>query len=184
MKKGDIWIATVIYIAIGVVTLTLIVSAGVPLINNLRDRNTFIQSKDVMYAIDDSIIEVVSEGPGSRRVLNPVVIKKGELTISSENKIYWQMETKAEVQETFPTKSAAVPIKEKNLEIIEYNHPVLVDYYIVEIESDYEGKYIDITTEGESSKLNGNFGLIISNEGVGQSEGSGKQPTKVKIKVV
>ena len=105
MKKGDVWIATVIYIAIGVIILTLIVASGVPLINDMRDRNTFVQTKEVMHSIDEAINQVVSEGPGSRRALNPVIIKKGELTIMTgvENQIYWQMQTKAKIQEISPT---------------------------------------------------------------------------------
>ncbi|MEK6934831.1 MAG: hypothetical protein AABW46_03055 [Nanoarchaeota archaeon] len=184
-KKGDIWIATVIYIAIGVVTLTLIVSTGVPLINKLRDRNTFVQSKDVMHSIDDAINEVVSEGPGSRRALNPVSIKKGELTIRDDNSIFWQMDTKAKVQETYRTKQEAVSVIEKNLEIVEYEHEILVDNYVVQIILDYSGKNIEISSEGEARKLTGKFGLIISNEGIVEDTGgSGVRPTRVNIEVI
>lgn len=194
MKKGDVWIATVIYIAIGVIILTLIVASGVPLINDMRDRNTFVQTKEVMRSIDDAINQVVSEGPGSRRALNPVIIKKGELSIitSENNIIYWQMQTKAKIQEISNTTTGdnTIIIKEKNLDIIEYSDPLLVDYYNIKISLDY--KNIDLTTEGESTKLTGNFGLIISNEGVGSSKcvkietdvGIGTAPNCVKIKVV
>ncbi|MEK6952662.1 MAG: hypothetical protein AABX29_06640 [Nanoarchaeota archaeon] len=193
MKKGDIWIATVIYIAIGVITLTLIVTAGVPLINDMRDRNTFVQSKDVMHSIDEAINTVVSDGPGSRRSLNPVIIKKGELTILTKergNNIFWQMQTKANIQEISSTNDITdnnvVVVKEKNLDIIEYNDPLLVDYYIVKINSDYSNRHINLDGEGETSKLTGKFGLIISNEGLGQSDagGVGEPPVNVKIKVV
>ena len=72
------------------------------------------------------------------------------------------------------------------MDIIEYSDPLLVDYYNIKISLDY--KDIDLTTEGESTKLTGNFGLIISNEGVGSSEcvgstGVGTAPNCVKIKV-
>ena len=193
MKKGDIWIATVIYIAIGVITLTLIVTAGVPLINDMRDRNTFVQSKDVMHSIDEAINTVVSDGPGSRRALNPVIIKKGELTILTKekgNNLFWQMQTKANIQEISPTNDItdedAVVVNEKNLDIIEYNDPLLVDYYIVKINSDYSNRHINLMGEGETSKLTGKFGLIISNEGIGQLDtgGVGQPPVNVKIKVV
>lgn len=191
MKKGDIWIATVIYIAIGVIIITLIVAAGVPLINDMKDRNTFVQSKDVMHTIDEAITQVVSEGPGSRRALNPIIIKKGELSIltgEKGNMIFWQMQTKAKIQEISPTTTGdnKIAIKEKNLEIIEYNDPLLVDYFIVKINTDYSNRHISLMTEGESSKLTGNFGLIISNEGIGDvAEGAvGEPPVNVKIRVV
>ena len=194
MKKGDIWIATVIYIAIGVITLTLIVTAGVPLINDMRDRNTFVQSKDVMHSIDEAINTVVSDGPGSRRALNPVIIKKGELSIITgveDNFIYWQMQTKAKIQEISPKSGIAdedaVIVEEKNLRIIEYTDPLLVDYYIIKISSDYShrpGGAVRLIGEGETSKLTGKFGLIISNEGIDQDGGVGNPPVNVKIKVV
>ncbi len=191
MKKGDIWIATVIYIAIGVIIITLIVAAGVPLINDMRDRNTFVQSKEVMHTIDEAITQVVSDGPGSRRALNPIIIKKGELSILTKEKgnmLFWQMQTKAKIQEISPTTIGdnKIVIKEKNLEVIEYNDPLLVDYFIVKINTDYSKRYVNLITEGESSKLTGNFGLIISNEGIGELvEGAvGEPPVNVKIRVV
>ncbi|MBI2499025.1 hypothetical protein HYV88_02175 [Candidatus Woesearchaeota archaeon] len=192
MKKGDIWIATVIYIAIGVITLTLIVTAGVPLINDMRDRNTFVQSKEVMHSIDEAINTVVSDGPGSRRALNPVIIKKGELTIltGDKNQIYWQMQTKAKIQEisptNLPTDGKAIIIREKNLDIIEHSDKLLVDYFIIKISSDYSDRHIRLISEGESSKLTGKFGLIISNEGIGESDtgGVGQLPVNIKIKVI
>ena len=173
--------------------MTLIVTAGVPLINDMRDRNTFVQSKDVMHSIDEAINTVVSDGPGSRRALNPVIIKKGELTILTKekgNNLFWQMQTKANIQEISPTNDItdedAVVVNEKNLDIIEYNDPLLVDYYIVKINSDYSNRHINLMGEGETSKLTGKFGLIISNEGIGQLDtgGVGQPPVNVKIKVV
>src|SRR3989344_5341793 len=141
MKKGDIWIATVIYIAIGVIILTLIVAAGVPLINDMRDRNTFVQSKEVMHSIDEAIRGVVSDGPGSRRALDPIIIKKGELSLGKDNNLFWQMQTKAKIQEisptNIPTDEKIIMVKEKNLQIIEYDDPLLIDYYIMKIGLDY-----------------------------------------------
>src|SRR3989344_7822865 len=98
MKKGVVWISAIIYMGLGIVAITLLVGAGVPIINKMRDKNTFYQTKELMHDIDKAIFEVVSEGPGSRRFLSPVNIRKGELFIKDNlegNVIKWKMETEA-----------------------------------------------------------------------------------------
>ena len=64
----------------------------------MRDRNTIIQTKELLHTFDGAIRQVASEGLGSQRLLDPVVIKGGKLDIS-KNKIEWQMDTSAEIME-------------------------------------------------------------------------------------
>ena len=87
MKKGEIWISAVLYTAIGIVAMTLILAAGIPLINKIKDRNTFAQTKELMYVFDESIRTVISEGLGSQRELSPFNIQRGDLYIN-ENSSY------------------------------------------------------------------------------------------------
>ena len=68
-KKGDVWISAILYFGIGIVVITIILAAGLPVINRLRDKNVIIQTKQVMHTIDDNIREVIREGPGSQRVV-------------------------------------------------------------------------------------------------------------------
>jgi len=94
MKKGSLWISAVLYIALGVVVITLILSAGIPLINKMKDQNIFSQTKKLMFVIDENIKEVTNEGPGSKRFLSPLEISEGELIIDDEtNNITWKMIT-------------------------------------------------------------------------------------------
>ncbi len=166
MKKGDIWISAIIYIGLGVVAITLLVGAGVPIINKMKDRSTFFQTKEVMQTIDKAIIEVVSEGPGSRRYLSPLEIKKGSLAITlSPRRIVWEMETKALLQE--PGQS----INEGNLNITVKKHELIKDLYKTQIALDHFSSdkiYICVNKNcnGKIENLNGKFSLSITNEGV------------------
>lgn len=92
-KKSQIWISAVLYILVIVVALVLVLEAGVPLLNKLKDRTVFIQTKDTFLNLNQFVEEVSSGGKGSQRVL-PVEVKKGELTVEN-NKLRWSMDTEA-----------------------------------------------------------------------------------------
>src|SRR3989344_5316859 len=100
MKKSMIWISAVLYIALGIAAISLVLAAGLPLINNLKDKNTIIETKEIMFTIDNTIRQVLSEAPGSRRTLY-LEIQKGNLYIDEDgnNKIIWTMKIKALIQE-------------------------------------------------------------------------------------
>src|SRR3989338_5456720 len=103
-KKGVIWISAVIYIALGIVAITLILAAGLPLINSLKDKNTYSQTKDILIHIDQNIEEISTEGPGSRRFIDTIVIKGGKLDMIIEEQeklktIRWTMTTPAVIVE-------------------------------------------------------------------------------------
>lgn len=164
MKRGEIWISTVIYIGLGVIAITILVGAGIPLINSMRDRNTFFQTKEVMHTIDRAIQDVVSEGPGSQRFLSPLEIKKGTLNIDTSG-IIWKMDTKAVIQQP------GAVIQEGNLELKLEEDSLIVDQYVASIK-------LPITLPGiciggnpncaliQVHDLRGRFSLVIINEGV------------------
>lgn len=94
MKRGAIWISAVLYIALGIIVITLVLTAGMPLIEKMKDQNIFSQTKKLMYVIDENIRDVVNEGPGSKRYLSPLEINEGELIIDTEKEnIIWKMIT-------------------------------------------------------------------------------------------
>jgi len=98
--KGQLWISAVLYIALGVVIITLILAAGLPLIDKMRDRNTIVQTKTLMLQIDDNIRTVAHEGPGSKRFLSPVDIGEGELVVNDEaEQISWSIITNNKMME-------------------------------------------------------------------------------------
>ncbi|MFH1315892.1 MAG: hypothetical protein ABII01_00045 [Candidatus Woesearchaeota archaeon] len=98
-KKAQIWISAVLYILIVSVAMVLILQAGLPLLNNMRDRASYTRAKDTMVGIDKQIIDVASEGEGSQRII-PIEIKQGELIFDDDNNnMRWQLSTKTKVIE-------------------------------------------------------------------------------------
>jgi len=100
-KRGQIWVSAVLYIALGMIVITLILSAGVPMINKIRDRNTVAQTKNVMLDIHNNIQAVTYEAKGSTRYLSPVDINAGQLFIDQggDNRTMWTMTTKNKMME-------------------------------------------------------------------------------------
>jgi|SRR3989338_1030545 len=159
MKKGDIWISAVLYIALGIIIITIILSAVVPLIEKLRDRNTFIQTKELLYAIDDNIKTVSTEGTGSKRFLSPLNIDKGELIIDENtNEIIWQLKTKYKAMESnidFNEGSLILASKETNVK----------DEYLLSIKLKYENiAILNLESEYDNS-LTGTYTMLIEHTG-------------------
>lgn len=149
-----IWISAVLYIALGIAAISLVLAAGLPLINNLKDKNTIIETKELMFTIDSSIRQVLSEAPGSRRTLY-ANIQKGNLYIddNDNNKIIWRMKTKALIQEP------EIIIEEATLKTY-LNESIIVGEYQANLELDYSD--IDLRLDSSSkSSFSGSFNLII-----------------------
>ena len=155
MRKAQIWVSAVLYIALGVIAIIVILNAGIPLINKMRDRNIVAQTKELMYTFDRNLREVTSEGPGSRRWLAPLEIKKGNLLVDEEdnNLVKWNMETTAELMET------DITFQEGTLTLY-LNQLPIQDKFLINLELDYgnpfSGRYsLLIEHTGEYSDVNG-----------------------------
>jgi hypothetical protein len=94
-RRGDIWVSAAIYVGLGIVLVTLILAAGIPLINKIQTKNTVLQTKEVMFKFDRLIRDVYLEGLGSQRPFF-IDIKDGEFLIdrNNENKIEWIIDAK------------------------------------------------------------------------------------------
>ncbi len=125
-KKGDIWISAVLYFGLGIIIITLLLTAGLPVINKLRDKNIAIQTKEVFHTLDQNIREVLKGGPGTQRVVT-LNIKKGIFKVNSNavadsNTITWTFkDSKAYISE--PNKkgtllTSAVKVNDGNIEIV------------------------------------------------------------------
>ena len=93
MKKADVWISAVLYMALGIILLTLILAAGLPVITKIKDKNTALQTKEVMFELDKSIRAVYTQGPGSQRPLT-LEMHRGQLLIDDlHDQITWRFDT-------------------------------------------------------------------------------------------
>lgn len=110
MKRGAIWVSAVLYIAVGTIIISLILASAMPLITKIKDRNSFVQAKNLMFTVDETIRTVAAEGPGSQRELSPFTINAGKITINDANEtVMWYMDTPAQLLEP------NIPIKEGSL---------------------------------------------------------------------
>ncbi|MEW6063094.1 MAG: hypothetical protein AB1571_01855 [Nanoarchaeota archaeon] len=157
MKKADIWVSAVMYIALGVVVISIILAAGMPVINKLRDKNTILQTKDLMFKLDETIRTVLTEGPGSKRALT-MQIGRGDFVISN-NVVEWSMESKVILSEPG---EPGVEVKEGSL-ILRTDNTATKGEYKVHVKLDYSNIAVINTN---LKKLSGNYNLIIMNSGV------------------
>jgi len=157
--KGQIWISAVLYIAIGIIIISLLLTAAVPMINKMKDRNTVANTKDVLFDIDDTIKTVAKEGPGSQRELTPLSIKAGELLIDKDNeRIAWRLNTNAIVSEPDTL------IQEGVLTLLTQSTPI-VDHYIINLNLSY-ASLIDLTlVSAYHNPFSGTYSLSVRHTG-------------------
>lgn len=155
-KKGDIWISAVLYMALGVIVLTIVLAAGVPMLQKMKDKNAYAQAKTVFYTVNENMKDVINEGPGSRRYMSPFEIKSGEFNVDTTNsQISWSMKTKAKMMEpsyyftanpmvddpeclgTCSTKCTGIPCFREGDLYLFAQETNIVDEYIASLKLDY-----------------------------------------------
>ncbi len=148
-----------LYIALGTIVVTMLLVAGMPVINKIRDRNIILQSKDVMLGINNAVRTVVREGPGSQRSII-IDIGKGNLAIDDNlDEVIWSMESKTIFTEP------EIPVREGDLQLLTEKSNIAGSYNI-KIELSYNT--IDLRLAGNNN-LVGRHNLIIRNNGVDAS---------------
>lgn len=158
-KKSVIWVSAVLYIALGIIVISILLTAAIPVVNKLRDKNTFIETKKLLYTLDSNIKTVAKEGPGSQRELSPFVIGSGQLYIHDNNDtIIWSMETTAELIEP------GVNIEEGALEMYLEKSRV-VGKYIISINSKYTSIY-DLKLKSQyNPPYSGRYSVVVKHTG-------------------
>ncbi len=162
-KKGDIWISAVLYFGLGIVVLSIMLAAGLPVINKLRDKNVIIQTKQVMHTLDQNIREVIKEGPGSQRIVT-INVKKGVFIIDETNSQVIWMYNNSKILISDP----GIPVPEGKI-FVRTDNAALKNTYNIMIYTDYNNIVQITKKEGQASTLNGINDLIIRNEGIGNN---------------
>ena len=166
-KRGVIWVAAVLYIAIGMVVLGLILSAALPALAKLKDRNIYAQTKELFFVLDKNIRNVVVEGVASQRELNPFTVTKGNFFLNSSN-LHWSMKTEALI---FEPSTAAAPItkQEGNVKIWQEKTKTKGEYLLhLDIHYDQVAGQIALEVDPASAgmPLSGTYALLLKNVGV------------------
>lgn len=179
-KKGDVWISAVLYFGIGIVVLTILLTAGLPVINKLRDKNIIVQTKEVMHTLDENIREVMKDGPGSQRLVT-VNLKKGSLNIEG-NKVKWVYDrSKVPISEVNPDNEGDIVASEGNLKV-KTIQGTEKGVYIIEIFADYSDLAIVEREAGSSTTLVGLSDLLVKNDGVPANQPAGQEKVKIVIR--
>lgn len=90
MKRGQVWVETVVYTLIGLVLIGVVLSFATPKINEYKDKSVIEQTIDSMNSMDGKINEILL-APGNKRVVQ-FLMKRGEIYFDKEeDKIYFQM---------------------------------------------------------------------------------------------
>ncbi|MFC1753047.1 hypothetical protein ACFL96_06590 [Thermoproteota archaeon] len=97
-RKAQIWISAILFILVITVSLTIVLQAGGPVINNLQDKTVFTRQKNLFLALDQNIRDIAAEGQGSQRVI-PVEIEKGQLEVT-DGTLRWAFRTDAKILES------------------------------------------------------------------------------------
>lgn len=154
----------------------MVLAAGLPAVQKLKDRYTLVQTKDLMLTLDENIRTVFHEGPGSQRVVK-LKIDRGVLEINTfdsnniqeSNNILWTFSTPVLISE--PDKS----IEEGNLQILT-STTAIENSYDVELKLYYEDTIALVYDDG--STASGTINLVILNEG---SRPFGDDGERIKI---
>jgi hypothetical protein len=97
MRVGISVLSAVIFLAITVTAVFLVYQAGVPVIQKMQAAAAVDRMKGVFSELDDIIKQTASEGKGSKRTFH-MRIDPGRVIINqTEDAIYWELETDAEV---------------------------------------------------------------------------------------
>ena len=103
-RLGQVWVETVIYTLIGLTIIAAILAVSAPAIDRYKDQLVVEQTLSVMNGLDNTIKEARDAGPGNRRVIPELMIKKGSIEINgTTNEIIYTLE-KTRLQYSEPGK--------------------------------------------------------------------------------
>lgn len=83
MKKGQIWIETVLYTLIALALIGVVLAFVMPKINNAQDRAVVEQSIAALEVFDSKVDSILKASGNSRNV--DILIKRGEFYINSSS---------------------------------------------------------------------------------------------------
>lgn len=82
MRRGQVWVETVIYTIIGLALIGLVLSLVTPRINERQNRIIVEQSIESVQAFDSLISEVLRSGEGNVRTISAFQLREGELYVN------------------------------------------------------------------------------------------------------
>lgn len=145
MRKGQVWIETVLYTVIGLALIGLILAIAMPRINQSREKVVIDQTIESLSAFDRTVREVAELPVGNKRTIDAFTMKKGTLYInaSGDSIIFYIDELSA------PSSEVGVPIQEGRVTRLTTEDG---GKYSVTLTLDYAG-YANITARGNETLI-------------------------------
>ncbi|PIN71001.1 hypothetical protein COY28_03425 [Candidatus Woesearchaeota archaeon CG_4_10_14_0_2_um_filter_57_5] len=92
-RRGQIWVSYVLFTLLAVSVLVIILRAGTPIADKLKDKVVFSKAEESIIGLDSSVSDVATESLGSQRVV-PLDVPAGKVVIA-DDAITYQLESKA-----------------------------------------------------------------------------------------
>lgn len=160
MKRGQVWVETVIYTLIALVLIGLILTFVKPKITELQDKVIIQQSISMLNNVNNVITSLSEGGPGNKRKID-LNLKAGSLTIDGiNNQIIFSMESNYQFSE---------PGRDVNYGNLVVNTETMNDLNTVNLTLNYSSSY-NITYQGKKiektiTKSSTPYSLFITNNG-------------------
>jgi len=136
MKRGQVWVETVIYTLIGIAIIGIVLAVAKPKIDQKKDEIAIDQAIESLSKINEKIYAVRS-AVGNRRSIE-LKISSGEITFDeTEDKIIWELKSRFEYSE----EGVTIPVGNINVTTTREsgNWKVSLESgYPIEIESDIQ----------------------------------------------
>jgi len=163
VKRGQIWIETVIYTLIALIMIGAVLGFARPKIQEIQDKLTIDKSFEMLQEIDAQVSSVVEGGAGNKRTIT-IEVKKGEINIASGKIIFTIGDSKSVYSE---------PGEEITIDKIKVKTEQTGDVNTVTLTLDYEDTPQIVTRDGSSIKLTKSpspYKLSITNNGGSEVE--------------
>jgi hypothetical protein len=94
-KKAEVWVSVIIYTLVAILALALLLSTGLPILNEMRERTVFSKTKDIMLELDRHLTDLSNQGEGSQSTVS-FEIREGKIFFD-EDQITWEIEAKSPI---------------------------------------------------------------------------------------
>jgi hypothetical protein len=161
MKRGQVWIETVIYTLVAFIMIGLVLAYAKPKIDEMKDKAIIEQSIGVLETIHSKILDVEQKGVGNKREIE-VGISKGQIEINGESdQIVFEVDSAYTYSE---------PEKEISQGDVDIYTRKLGSLNKVNLTLNYTGKY-NITYSGGDTiktltKASTPYKVFVSNSGI------------------
>ncbi|MCA9485559.1 MAG: hypothetical protein KC506_01815 [Nanoarchaeota archaeon] len=162
MRKGQVWIETVLYTLIGLALIGVVLAIATPKINETKDRVVIEQTVEAMNEFDQKIYSAIEGSEGNVRKISAFKMKKGSLVIDKENnEIYFLLDDLGK-----PYSQPGEIIEDGRVNILTTENP---SSYSVKVSISYDG-IADIEYENTEGSVKYNaastaYSFTLTNKG-------------------